>query len=151
MARLLLLNGPNLNLLGTREPGLYGADTLEAIVSRCTILSQELGHDLIALQSNAEHEMVDAVQQAKSQGIEFMILNPGAFTHTSIALRDAILGVSLPFVEVHLSNVHAREAFRRHSYFSDIAVGQIVGLGPLGYELALRAAAARLAGGAAPR
>jgi 3-dehydroquinate dehydratase II len=151
MARLLLLNGPNLNLLGTREPGLYGADTLEAIVSRCTSLSQELGHDLIALQSNAEHELVDAVQQARAKGIEFMILNPGAFTHTSIALRDAILGVSLPFVEVHLSNVHAREAFRRHSYFSDIAVGQIVGLGPLGYELALRAAAARLAGGAAPR
>ena len=151
MARLLLLNGPNLNLLGTREPGLYGADTLEAIVSRCAGLSRELGHDLIALQSNAEHEMVDAVQKAKSQGIEFMILNPGAFTHTSIALRDAILGVSLPFIEVHLSNVHAREAFRRHSYFSDIAVGQIVGLGPLGYELALRAAAARLAGGAAPR
>jgi 3-dehydroquinate dehydratase II len=151
MARLLLLNGPNLNLLGTREPGLYGADTLEAIVSRCAGLSRELGHDLIALQSNAEHELVDAVQKAKHQGIEFMILNPGAFTHTSIALRDAILGVSLPFIEVHLSNVHAREAFRRHSYFSDIAVGQIVGLGPLGYELALRAAAARLAGGAAPR
>jgi 3-dehydroquinate dehydratase-2 len=151
MARLLLLNGPNLNLLGTREPGLYGADTLEAIVSRCAGLSRELGHDLVALQSNAEHEMVDAVQKAKSQGIEFMILNPGAFTHTSIALRDAILGVSLPFIEVHLSNVHAREAFRRHSYFSDIAVGQVVGLGPLGYELALRAAAARLAGGAAPR
>jgi 3-dehydroquinate dehydratase-2 len=146
MARLLLLNGPNLNLLGTREPGLYGADTLEAIVSRCASLSRDLGHELTALQSNAEHELVDAVQKAKSQGIEFMILNPGAFTHTSIALRDAILGVSLPFIEVHLSNVHAREAFRHHSYFSDIAVGQIVGLGPLGYELALRAAAARLAG-----
>jgi len=145
MARLLLLNGPNLNLLGTREPGLYGADTLDAIVSRCEGLARELGHELLARQSNAEHELVDAVQTAKGQGIDFMILNPGAFTHTSIALRDAILGVSLPFIEVHLSNVHAREAFRRHSYFSDISVGQIVGLGPLGYELALRAAAVRLA------
>jgi 3-dehydroquinate dehydratase-2 len=144
MARLLLLNGPNLNLLGTREPGLYGADTLDAIVSRCTQLARELGHELIARQSNAEHEMVEAVQKAKSQSVEFMILNPGAYTHTSIALRDAVLGVSLPFIEVHLSNVHAREAFRRHSYFSDIAVGQIVGLGSLGYELALRAAALRL-------
>jgi 3-dehydroquinate dehydratase II len=152
MARLLLLNGPNLNLLGTREPGLYGADTLDAIVSRCTALARELGHELVALQSNAEHELVDTVQKAKSQGIDFMILNPGAFTHTSIALRDAILGVSLPFIEVHLSNVHAREAFRRQSYFSDIAAGLIVGLGPLGYELALRAANARLAGsGTAPR
>lgn len=150
MARLLLLNGPNLNLLGTREPGLYGADTLDAIVSRCAGLARELGHELVARQSNAEHELVEAVQAAKSQGIDFLILNPGAFTHTSIALRDAILGVSLPFIEVHLSNVHAREAFRRHSYFSDIAVGQIVGLGPLGYELALRAAAARLAGAATP-
>jgi len=150
MARLLLLNGPNLNLLGTREPGLYGADTLDAIVSRCAGLARELGHELIARQSNAEHELVEAVQAAKSQGIDFLILNPGAFTHTSIALRDAILGVSLPFIEVHLSNVHAREAFRRHSYFSDIAVGQIVGLGPLGYELALRAAAARLVAAATP-
>jgi 3-dehydroquinate dehydratase II len=149
MARLLLLNGPNLNLLGTREPGLYGQDTLDAIVSRCTALARELGHELTASQSNAEHELVEQVQKAKAQGIDFLILNPGAFTHTSIALRDAILGVSLPFIEVHLSNVHAREAFRRHSYFSDIAVGQIVGLGPLGYELALRAVAARLA--AAPR
>ena len=145
MARLLLLNGPNLNLLGSREPGLYGADTLDAIVQRCTALAGELGHELVARQSNAEHELVDQVQQAGRQGIAFLVLNPGAFTHTSIALRDAILGVSLPFIEVHLSNVHAREPFRRHSYFSDISVGQIVGLGPLGYELALRAAAARLA------
>jgi len=148
MARLLLLNGPNLNLLGSREPGLYGQDTLDAIVTRCTALAGDLGHELVARQSNAEHELVDQVQQAKSQGVVFLILNPGAFTHTSIALRDAILGVSLPFIEVHLSNVHAREEFRRHSYFSDIAVGQIVGLGPLGYELALRAAAHRLAAGA---
>jgi 3-dehydroquinate dehydratase-2 len=148
MARLLLLNGPNLNLLGTREPGLYGADTLDAIIQRSTALARELGHELTARQSNAEHEMVEIVQKAPAQGVNFMILNPGAFTHTSIALRDAVLGVSLPFIEVHLSNVHAREAFRKHSYFSDIAVGQVVGLGPLGYELAIRAAAARLA---APR
>jgi 3-dehydroquinate dehydratase-2 len=145
MARLLLLNGPNLNLLGTREPGLYGADTLDAIVQRCIVLARELGHELEARQSNAEHELVELVQGAPARGVTFIILNPGAFTHTSIALRDAILGVALPFIEVHLSNVHAREAFRRHSYFSDIAVGQVVGLGPLGYELALRAAAARLA------
>jgi 3-dehydroquinate dehydratase II len=147
MARLLLLNGPNLNLLGTREPGLYGVDTLDAITQRCARLAGELGHELVARQSNAEHELVGEVQGAKQQGFSFLILNPGAFTHTSIALRDAILGVSLPFIEVHLSNVHAREAFRRHSYFSDISVGQIVGLGPLGYELALRAASARLAAG----
>jgi 3-dehydroquinate dehydratase-2 len=144
MARILLLNGPNLNLLGSREPGVYGADTLEAIVGRCTSLARDLGHELVARQSNAEHELVDAVQATKAQGITFLILNPGAFTHTSIALRDAILGVSLPFIEVHLSNVHAREEFRRHSFFSDIAIGQVVGLGALGYELALRAAAARL-------
>jgi 3-dehydroquinate dehydratase-2 len=145
MARLLLLNGPNLNLLGTREPGLYGADTLDTIVQRCTALARELGHELIARQSNAEHELVAEVQGAPAKEVAFMVLNPGAFTHSSIALRDAILGVGLPFIEVHLSNVHAREEFRRHSYFSDIAVGQIVGLGALGYELALRAAAARLA------
>jgi 3-dehydroquinate dehydratase-2 len=145
MARLLLLNGPNLNLLGSREPGVYGSETLDTIVARCTALAAELGHTLVARQSNAEHELVDQVQQARAGGIDFMILNPGAFTHTSVALRDAILGVSLPFIEVHLSNVHAREAFRRHSYFSDIAVGQIVGLGALGYELALRAADHRLA------
>jgi 3-dehydroquinate dehydratase-2 len=148
MARLLLLNGPNLNLLGTREPGLYGADTLDTIVQRATALARELGHELVARQSNAEHELVEFVQKAPADGVAFLILNPGAFTHTSVALRDAILGVGLPFIEVHLSNVHAREPFRRHSYFSDIAVGQVVGLGALGYELALRAAAARLA---APR
>lgn len=145
MARLLLLNGPNLNLLGTREPGLYGADTLDAIVQRATALARELGHELVARQSNAEHELVELVQAAPAQGVAFLILNPGAFTHTSVALRDAILGVGLPFIEVHISNVHAREPFRRHSYFSDIAVGQVVGLGPLGYELAVRAAAGRLA------
>ena len=144
MPRLLLLNGPNLNLLGTREPGLYGAETLDAIIQRNAVLARELGHELIAHQSNAEHELVERVQKAPADDIAFLILNPGAFTHTSIALRDAILGVGLPFIEVHLSNVHAREPFRRHSYFSDIAVGQVIGLGALGYELALRAAAARL-------
>jgi 3-dehydroquinate dehydratase-2 len=145
MARLLLLNGPNLNLLGQREPGLYGTDTLEAVVARASRLAAELGHELLARQSNAEHELIEAIHGAKAQQIAFLIINPGAFTHTSVALRDALLGVKLPFIEVHLSNVHAREAFRHHSYFSDIAVGQIVGLGPLGYELAVRAAAARLA------
>lgn len=145
MTRLLLLNGPNLNLLGTREPGLYGAATLDSIVQRCTNLAAELGLELSARQSNAEHELVGEVQAAPGKGVAFMVLNPGAFTHSSIALRDAILGVALPFIEVHLSNVYAREEFRRHSYFSDIAVGQIVGLGALGYELAVRAAAARIA------
>jgi len=145
MARLLLLNGPNLNLLGTREPEVYGSQTLDGIVANVTKLARELGHELVAAQSNAEHDLINHVQAARAQGIGFLILNPGAFTHTSVALRDAILGVSLPFIEVHLSNVHAREAFRRHSYFSDIAVGQIVGLGAQGYELAVRAAAARLA------
>jgi len=145
MARLLLLNGPNLNLLGQREPGLYGTDTLDTVIARAGALATELGHELVARQSNAEHELIEEIHAAKSRGIAFLILNPGAFTHTSVALRDALLGVKLPFIEVHISNVHAREAFRRHSYFSDIAVGQIVGLGPLGYELAVRAAAARLA------
>ena len=145
MARLLLLNGPNLNLLGQREPGLYGTDTLESIVARTGKLATALGHELIARQSNAEHELIEEIHSAAARQIAFLIINPGAFTHTSVALRDALLGVKLPFIEVHISNVHAREAFRRHSYFSDIAVGQIVGLGPLGYELAVRAAAARLA------
>jgi 3-dehydroquinate dehydratase-2 len=145
MTRLLLLNGPNLNLLGTREPGLYGAATLDTIVQRCTEVAGELGLSLIARQSNAEHELVGEVQAAAGKGVTFMVLNPGAFTHSSIALRDAIRGVALPFIEVHVTNVYAREEFRRHSYFSDIAVGQIVGLGALGYELAVRAAAARLA------
>ena len=131
------------HLLGSREPGVYGADTLDAIVQRCTSLARDLGHELVARQSNAEHELVDAVQGARPRA-SVPDPQPGAFTHTSIALRDAILGVALPFIEVHLSNVHAREEFRRHSFFSDIAIGQVVGLGALGYELALRAAAARL-------
>jgi 3-dehydroquinate dehydratase-2 len=144
MARLLLLNGPNLNLLGQREPGLYGTDTLDAIVERVRRLASQLGHELLDRQSNAEHELIGEIHAAAAREIAFLIFNPGGFTHTSVALRDALLGVKLPFIEVHLSNVHAREAFRRQSYFSDISAGQIVGLGPLGYELAVRAAAARL-------
>jgi 3-dehydroquinate dehydratase-2 len=148
MARVLLLNGPNLNLLGTREPTVYGTDTLEAIEQRSAALARELGHELIAFQSNAEHELIERVHRAKGEAVAFGIINPGAFTHTSIALRDALLGTALPFIEVHLSNTHAREAFRRHSYFSDIAVGVVSGLGAFGYEAALRAAAQRLARGA---
>jgi 3-dehydroquinate dehydratase-2 len=143
--RILLINGPNLNLLGRREPGWYGDVTLPAIEERLKALASGRGAVLESFQSNAEHELVDRVQALAATPADYAIVNPGAFTHTSIALRDAILGVGLPFIEVHLSNVHAREAFRRNSYFSDIAVGQVVGLGPLGYELALRAAAARLA------
>jgi 3-dehydroquinate dehydratase II len=145
MARLLLLNGPNLDLLGSREPELYGTDTLASIEQRCSAVAAEAGHDLVAFQSNAEHLLIGRVHQAAREGIAFLILNPGAFTHTSIALRDAILGVRLPFIEVHLSNTQAREPFRRRSYFSDIAVGCIVGLGAFGYELAVRAAAKHLA------
>ena len=145
MARLLLLNGPNLNLLGIREPGIYGAETLESIERRAAEVAREAGHELSAFQSNAEHELIDRIQRAPADGVAFLIFNPGAFTHTSVALRDAITAVKLPFIEVHLSNVHAREPFRKHSYFSDIAVGVIAGLGAFGYELALRAAARQLA------
>src|SRR5215813_5959370 len=145
MARVLLLNGPNLNLLGTREPGVYGADTLESIENRLMELVREAGHELVAFQSNAEAALIEKIQGAPSAGIGFLIFNPGAFTHTSIALRDALLAVRLPFVEVHLSNTQAREPFRRHSYFSDIAAGVISGLGAFGYELAMRAAVKHLA------
>ena len=145
MARILLVNGPNLNLLGTREPEIYGADTLADIESRATAVARECGHELTAFQSNAEHELIGRVHQAGRDSTDFLILNPGAFTHTSVALRDAIAAVRLPFLEVHLSNVHAREAFRRQSYFSDIAVGSIIGLGAFGYELAVRAVARLLA------
>jgi len=145
MARVLLLNGPNLNLLGTREPAVYGTDTLEDIEKRLAVVARETGHELIAFQSNAEHELIERVHRARTEGVAFMILNPGAFTHTSIGLRDAILATALAFIEVHLSNIQAREAFRRHSYFSDIAQGVICGLGAFGYEAAMRAAARRLA------
>jgi len=146
MARILLLNGPNLNLLGLREPDIYGSATLPSIEAKLAGLARARGHELIAFQSNAEHELIGQIQGAKRDGIACVIINPGAYTHTSIALRDAFLGVAVPFIEVHLSNVFAREAFRRHSYLSDIAVGCIVGLGAIGYELALDAACARLTG-----
>jgi 3-dehydroquinate dehydratase-2 len=145
MARILLLNGPNLNLLGTREPALYGAATLAEIEAKLKGLAAAQGHELVAAQSNAEHELVARVQSTRQDGMAFVIVNPGAFTHTSIALRDSFLAVSIPFIEVHLSNVFAREEFRHRSYLSDLAVGCIVGLGPLGYELALTAACVRLA------
>jgi 3-dehydroquinate dehydratase-2 len=144
MAQILLLNGPNLNLLGTREPAIYGATTLAEVVAKLTALARDKGHELVAAQSNAEHELVGRIQSARAEGIAFIIINPGAFTHTSIALRDAFLAVSLPFIEVHLSNLFAREEFRHRSYLSDLAVGCVVGFGPIGYELALEAACARL-------
>ena len=148
MARLLVLHGPNLNLLGTREPEIYGSDTLADIDARLQAEASAAGHELVCRQSNAEHELIDLVHQAKPQGVRFIIINPGAFTHTSIALRDALLGVGIPFVEVHLSNVHAREPFRQHSYLSDVARGVITGLGARGYGYALQYAIATLESGA---
>jgi 3-dehydroquinate dehydratase II len=145
MARVLLLNGPNLNLLGSREPGIYGVETLESIEKRAAEVAREVGHELSTFQSNAEHELIDRIHKAPADGIGFLIVNPAAFTHTSVALRDAIAAVRLPFIELHLSNTHAREPFRRQSYFSDIAVGVIAGFGAFGYELAVRAAAHYLA------
>ena len=138
--RILVLNGPNLNLLGTREPEHYGAVTLAQIME---LLRRQAGAEGVSLsdfQSNAEHELVDRVQAAPGEGVDFIIINPAALTHTSVGLRDALKAVGIPFIELHLSNVHAREEFRKHSYFSDIAVGVISGLGPIGYELALQAA-----------
>jgi 3-dehydroquinate dehydratase-2 len=140
MANLLLINGPNLNLLGSREPGVYGETNLAEVESRLTSLAGEQGHELQCFQSNAEHEIVDRIQRAATDKVDFILLNPGAFTHTSIAIRDALLAVSIPFIEIHLSNVFAREEFRHNSYFSDIAAGCLFGLGAYGYELALKAA-----------
>lgn len=140
MARILVLHGPNLNLLGRREPGLYGAETLAAIDQRLQAGAREAAVQLDTLQSNHEGELVDRIHQAADDGTDFIIINPAALTHTSVALRDALLGVGIPFIEVHLSNVHAREPFRQHSYLSDVALGVITGLGASGYELALRAA-----------
>ena len=134
---LLLLNGPNLNLLGTREPEIYGGATLAAIEQRLVQLARAGGASLVAFQSNAEADLVDRIQQAARDGVDFIIINPAAYTHTSVAMRDALAAVHIPFIEVHLSNVFAREAFRHHSYFTDIAVGVISGLGAKGYELAL--------------
>ena len=141
---VLVLQGPNLNLLGSREPEVYGHDTLDEIHARIDARGAELGASISYLQSNAEHELVNALHAAPAAGVQFVIINPGAFTHTSIALRDAFLGVALPFIEVHLSNVHAREAFRQKSYLSDVAVAVITGLGADGYLYALDAAVQRV-------
>lgn len=139
MAKLLVIHGPNLNLLGTREPEHYGTITLPDIDSNLMEIAQQAGHSLTCVQSNAEHVLVDAIQEARANGVAWIIINPAAFTHTSVALRDALAAVKLPFIEVHLSNVHARETFRQQSYFSDLAQGVISGLGPYGYTLALLA------------
>lgn len=144
MAKILVLHGPNLNLLGTREPELYGHATLAGIDAELARTAQADGHDLVAFQSNAEHALIDRVQAAAHDGTAFILINPAALTHTSIALRDALAAVALPFIEIHLSNVHAREPFRRHSYFSDLAVGVIAGFGGDSYHLALKAALRRL-------
>jgi len=144
MADLLVINGPNLNLLGTREPEHYGTATLEDINARLRDMAEAAGHHLDVYQSNAEHELVGRVQQAMADRVAYIILNPAAFTHTSVALRDALAASRIPFIEVHLSNVHAREPFRKHSYFSDLATGVISGLGAEGYALALRAAIHKL-------
>ena len=144
MSKILVLNGPNLNLLGTREPRHYGRVGLDEINAGLRELAAAAGHQLEALQSNAEHVLVERVHAARDDGTAFILINPAAFTHTSVALRDALSAVEIPFIEIHLSNVHAREPFRKHSYFSDIAQGVVSGLGAMGYELALRAALERL-------
>lgn len=140
MSDLLLLNGPNLNLLGSREPEVYGVTRLEDIEANCIDVAEELGHSLACFQSNAEHKLIDRIQKAAGQNVAFIIINPGAFTHTSVGLRDALLAVGIPFIELHLSNTFAREEFRHKSYFSDIAVACMFGFGAYGYELAIHAA-----------
>jgi 3-dehydroquinate dehydratase-2 len=140
MAKITVLNGPNLNLLGIREPGHYGNKSLKNIEDLVTLKANSLGHQLEFYQSNAEHELVELIHNAFQNGVDFIIINPAAYTHTSIAIRDALLATKIPFIEIHLSNIHAREAFRTQSYFSDIAVGVICGLGASGYELAIQAA-----------
>jgi 3-dehydroquinate dehydratase-2 len=147
MSSFLLINGPNLNLLGSREPDVYGATTLADIETRSCDFAKELGHTLECFQSNAEHELIDRVQQAQVDGVEFIVLNPGGFTHTSVALRDAFLAVQIPFIEIHLSNTFAREEFRHNSYFSDIAKSCLFGFGAYGYELALQAASQHVSKG----
>ena len=144
MATILVLHGPNLNLLGEREPEVYGSTRLVDIDARLQQLATAAGHHLLSMQSNAEYELVERVQAARHEGVNFILINPAAFTHTSVALRDALAAVNIPFIEVHLSNIHRRESFRHHSYFSDLAEGVICGLGPVGYELALTAALDRL-------
>lgn len=144
MASILVLNGPNLNLLGTREPAIYGSQTLADISEQLAVSAAQQGHQLNCIQSNAEYVLIEHIHAARDEGVDFIIINPAAFTHTSVAIRDALLGVNIPFIEVHLSNVHAREAFRHHSYFSDVAVGVICGFGAQGYDFALQAAIQRL-------
>ncbi|WP_395791041.1 type II 3-dehydroquinate dehydratase [Aquimonas sp.] len=144
MAALLLINGPNLNLLGTREPEVYGRTTLAEIEADLSTRAEGAGHVLHCFHSNAEHALIERVHAARIDGTQFILINPGAYTHTSIALRDALAGVAIPFIELHLSNVHAREPFRQHSYLSDIAVGVITGFGAESYRLALSAALSRL-------
>jgi 3-dehydroquinate dehydratase-2 len=144
MATILLLHGPNLNLLGTREPELYGSESLDQINRHLMDTAASAGHQLQALQSNAEYELIQRIHDARQEEVDYIIFNPGAFTHTSVALRDALLGVEIPFIEVHLSNVHGREEFRRHSYFSDIAEGVICGFGANSYQLALQAVLGKL-------
>lgn len=144
MSKVLLLQGPNLNLLGTRERSLYGQETLDSLVKRVRRVLASAKIELNDFQHNAEHELIERIHQAKSDDIAYIIFNPAAFTHTSIALRDALLAVEIPFIELHLSNVYQRESFRHHSYFSDIAAGIIVGLGPLGYDLAAHAVIQKL-------
>ncbi|MGB0205231.1 MAG: type II 3-dehydroquinate dehydratase [Neptuniibacter sp.] len=145
MAKILLLNGPNLNLLGKREPEVYGTATLADIVNNLEALTQSMGHELQHLQSNREYELIERIHHAQNDNTAYIIINPAAFTHTSVALRDALLGVNIPFIEVHLSNVHARESFRHHSYLSDVADGVICGLGTKGYEYALQSAISKIA------
>jgi len=144
VANILVLNGPNLNLLGSREPEVYGRATLAEIEADLSARATAAGHELSCFQSNAEHALVERIQAARNDGTAFILINPAAFTHTSVALRDALLAVAIPFIEIHLSNPHAREAFRHHSYLSDVAVGVICGLGPIGYGLALAAAIQRV-------
>lgn len=144
MAKLLVLHGPNLNLLGVREPDVYGKETLADINSQLAYLAQKAGHELAWYQSNAEHELIGRIHQARDEQIAFILINPGAFTHTSVALRDALAAVAIPFIELHMSNVHAREPFRHHSYLSDLAVGVIAGFGSDSYRLALQAAVSKL-------
>ena len=143
MANFLLLNGPNLNLLGTREPEVYGETTLEEVVEKLSNISNKSGHELISIQSNAEHELVDQIHRAKDEDVKCIIFNPGAFTHSSISLRDALAGTEIPFIEIHISNIYSREDFRQKSFLSEIAVGIISGLGVEGYELALKVAIKR--------
>jgi 3-dehydroquinate dehydratase-2 len=140
MATILVLHGPNLNLLGEREPGIYGTASLADINHTLEEQARELGHHLLTMQSNAEYELVERIHEARQEGVNFILINPAAFTHTSVALRDALAAVDIPFIEIHLSNTHAREDFRQHSYFSDLACGVICGFGAQGYEFGLQAA-----------